>query len=160
MFLTNYNIAENGYVHLWFSDGNYICVCLDEVSGKIITRDKVGGSIQHTGIWLGKNHQNGQGYVIHNHPLPGYAHITTTEDYAQGQIIRLKETVCVNAPMTVIQVGLNHVLEKRKYRLLSDNCQTLVNSACNNKGFSEDVTKWGTLAVCGFFLFRAIRRAA
>lgn len=160
MFLTKWNIAENGYVHLWFSNGGYICVCLDEQSGKIITRNKVNGTIQHTGILLGKNCLNGQGYVIQNHPLLGYTHITTTEDYAQGQIIRLKETVCVNDPLTVLQIGLNHVLEKRKYRLLSDNCQTLVNTACSNRSYSEDVAKWGTLTVFGIFFIRAIRRAS
>ena len=98
--------------------------------------------------------------VIHNHPLPGYAHITTAEDYAQGQIIRLKQTVCVNDLMTVLQVGLNHVLEKRKYRLLSNNYQTLVNTACSNRSYSEDVAKWGALAVCGIFLIQAIRRVS
>ncbi len=160
MFLQRYRTARNGYVHLWFSQNRQICIRLDNLSGKIITRNKVGGNIQHTGIWLGSDCATGQEYVIHNHPFPGYAHITTKEEYAQGEQIRLKETVCINAPLDVIQIGLNRVIERRKYRLLSDNCQTLVNSACNNKNYSEDVVKWGGIALGCFVFYRALKKAS
>lgn len=160
MFLKRYHITENGYVHLWFSQNRQVCIRLDHLSGKIITRNKVGGNIQHTGIWLGTDYTTGQVYVIHNHPFPGYAHITTKEDYAQGEQISLKQTVCINAPLEVIRIGLNRVIERRKYKLLSDNCQTLVNSACNNKSYSEDAVKWGGLALSCFVIYKALKKAS
>lgn len=160
MILQKYFIADNGFLHLWFFNNRYICIRLDSLSGKIVTRDKVGGNIQHTGIRLGKDCLTGQGYIIHNHPFPGYAHVTTSTDYAQGQQIRFQERVCVNSPKEVLRLGLNHVLERRRYKLLSDNCQTLVNVACNNKNYSEDVAKWGGIALGCFVLFKVFRKAS
>ena len=159
MKIFHYQMLGNNQIRLDTVNGS-VWVQLTKDSGRIVTRNKVGGRIQHTGIWLGKDCSTGQVYVIHNHPFPGYAHITTSEEYAQGQQIRFKQTACVNAPMNVIRIGLNRVLERRKYRLLSENCQTLVNSACNNKRYSEDVAKWGSIAFGCFVLFRALKKAS
>ncbi len=160
MLLQNYEIDANDLVHLYFSKNRYIRICLDEFSGKILTRNKVNGTIQHTGILLGRHYQTGQRFVIHNHPLPGFAHITTVEDYAQGQQIRVKKVNCLNPQMDVIKIGLNAVLTRKKYRLLADNCQTLVNSACNNRNYSEDVIKWGGIALTCFLFARKFRKAS
>lgn len=159
MQIFNYQVLGNNRIRLDTANGP-VWIQLTKSSGRIVTRNKVGGQIQHTGIWFGRDCSTGQVYIIHNHPFPGYAHITTSEEYAQGQQIRLKQTACINAPIDVIQIGLNRVIERRKYKLLSDNCQTLVNSACNNKRYSEDVAKWGGIAFSCFVLFKVFRKAA
>lgn len=147
MKLINYKVFGNT-IRLDFTNG-HVCVQLDENSGKILTRNKVGTfrSIQHTGIYLGKNLKDGQPLVIHNHYHYGSSYISSFDEYRSGEVASWKSGTCTNSPINVIKIGLNQVLRGESYKLITNNCQVMTNTACHNRRNSEDVAKWAG----GFF---------
>ncbi len=143
MKLVNYQFLDSNSLRLHFVGNQSIQVILDEHSGKIVTRDKVNTiiNIQHTGIWLGRNALTNEVLIIHNHYNYGAAHVASYAEYAQSKKVFPKNETCANDALTVIQVGLDHVLKGKSYQPINHNCQTLTNLACNNKAESEDVAK-------------------
>lgn len=141
--LTGYSI-NGGFLYLEFSNGSYLTVVLDENSGKVMTRLKVGtiSNVNHTGIWLGYDYQSRTPLVLHNHYRYGSAFVDTFESYKAGQKVEWKNTTCTNDWLSVITKGLDQVLAGKRYALLDYNCQTFTNMACHNTRHSEDVSKW------------------
>lgn len=146
MKVFHYQMLGNNQIRLDTVNGP-LWVQLTKDSGRIVTRNKVGTfkSIQHTGIWLGKNIYTGQDLIIHNHYHYGAAHVTTYEDYAQSEDVFFVIGTCTNQPTEVVKKGLNQIIIGKPYRLVSNNCQILTSKACNNVAHSPDVTKWGGL---------------
>lgn len=151
MKLKGYSFLNTNLLQLNFQGGNSKTVILDEHSGRVITRLKVNtiSKVQHTGIWLGTDYDSGETLIIHNHYRYGSAHIATRQDFAAGQQDYWKDETCSNDWLTVIRTALNHVVAGRHYSVLDYNCQSFTNTACNNKSMSEDVRKWGGIAVGG-----------
>lgn len=143
MSLISYQVFSNNTARLDFKNGS-ICVQLDQDSGRILTRNKVGTfkSIQHTGIYLGKRFGDGMPLVIHNHYHYGSAYISTLKEYKSKEVARWQAGTCTNNPITVIKSGLNQVLQGKSYRPITYNCQVTTNIACHNRKDSEDVKKW------------------
>lgn len=153
MNLINFYFSSNNLLTLEFANGLNLLIILDGNSGRIVQRKKVGTllKIQHTGIYLGKCFYSGERLFIHNHYRLGHASVVTEREYLQNQKISWKEGACSNSWFEVISIGLKHVISKRPYQWLNDNCQILTSTACNNKPYSEDVVKWGGRAI-GFAL--------
>ena len=49
---------------------------------------------------------------------------------------------CLNAPLKVIEIGLNELVRGKSYKPVTYNYQTYTNTACHNKRQSEDADKW------------------
>lgn len=144
MKIFHYQMLGNNQIRLDTVNGS-VWVQLDKDSGRIVTRNKVGAfkTIQHTGIWLGRNIYTGQDLIIHNHYHYGAAHITTYGDYAQNEDVFFVVGACINQPIEVVKKGLNQIIIGKSYRLVTNNCQILTSQACNNVPYSHDVAKWG-----------------
>lgn len=144
MKIFHYEMLGNNQIRLDTLKGS-VWVQLTKDSGRIITRNKVGAfkAIQHTGIWLGRNIYTGQDLIIHNHYHYGAAHITSYEDYAQAEDVFFVVGTCANQPIEVVKIGLNQIILGKPYRLVTNNCQILTSTACNNVAHSHDVAKWG-----------------
>ncbi len=125
------------------NDGSTRTFYFNTNSGKVYYRYKTGtiSEVKHPGIFLGVDY-NGIGYFLHNHYHYGKAHITTEKVFAKGQSIYLYSEKCSNAPLKVIEIGLNEIMRGESYRPLTYNCQTYTNSACHNQRISADVEKW------------------
>ena len=149
---------KNGYEKVIFFNEN---------TGKLYSRKKIGTildhNIDHPCVYLGRDNQ-GQHYVIHNHLLQfGTAAIDTWEGFSQGQPVTEDTRYCANEPMQRIANALDQVQKREPYRVVSYNCQTTVNLACNNVRKSETVSKWveiGCIALVGFILVKAIKSAS
>ncbi len=142
MGIFHYEFLRGGFLRLFLNNGKTRFIVLDKNSGRIVHR-KVTGSInlQHPGIRLGTDYHTGEVYVLHNHYRYGGAHISTFRDYAAGQTVNWKNSACVNTPLDIIKIGLDNACAGRPYDLLTYNCQTYTNLACNNEYKSDDVEK-------------------
>lgn len=138
--LNRFHFYQNGVLRLWFQNG-YSDIQLSQNSGKIVWRYKLGGSIQHTGIELGRCTQTGEQFYIHNHPDERQASIVSTAEFGQGKTIYYENEPCANTPRQVIEIGLNAVIQKVPYRVVGSNCQNLTNGACKNVSYSQDLNK-------------------
>lgn len=145
--LVNFFFKQNGVLRLHFQNG-YRDIQLGQNSGKIVWRRKLGGSIKHTGIELGVCPQTRDQFYIHNHPHEGQASIVSASEFSQGKTINYENEPCVNTSGQVIARGLNAVIQKTPYRVMSSNCQNLTTGACKNVSRSPDLEK----AVVGGFL--------
>lgn len=160
-FLRRYQIDEyQNQLTLFFSDGTTNYIRLDENSGRIITRKKVGyPMIDHPGILLGTDMSLKTCFVLHNHyAIFGTAGISNFAEYAMGEKVFFDNRLCANSPLQIIENGLNQVLRGERYKPLSYNCQTTTNEACHNRRFSDDADKWvGGLALgaAAFFIYKA-----
>jgi deoxycytidylate deaminase len=119
----------------------YRDIQLNQHSGKIVWRRKLRGSIQHTGIELGRCRQTREQLYIHNHPNQRQASIVSAAEFGQGNPIYYENEPCVNTPLQVIEVGLSAVIQRVPYRVMSSNCQNLTNGACKNVSYSQDLNK-------------------
>lgn len=145
MKLVRYQLfPTDALLQLFFNDGKEIWVRLDERSGKIVQRLKVGTltDVIHPSVWLGTDYNTGEIYILHNHYRQGSAYIATFSDYASGQQVSWKQGKTLNNPRVIIQKALDLIISGRRYDKVNYNCQTFVNIACNNKVASEDVNKW------------------
>src|SRR5690606_5438154 len=106
--------------------------------------------IRHPGIYLGADSHRNQ-YFLHNHYHYGKATVCTIGEFAQSQPIHEYSEKCTNAPLAVIESGLNQVVRGERYNFANYNCQTFVNVACNNERRSQDVEKWVGRVVFGVF---------
>jgi len=162
MKLINYEIFHNnGTVRLDLLGGWTLWVSLDEHSGKVVTRPKVGTitNIQHPGIWLGTNFHTGETLIMHNHYKIGAPYISSFHEYSQNQVVSWRNDTCINHPNTVIQVGLNRIISGEPYNLVNNNCQVFTNIACHNRRNSEDVTRWAK-NILGVVVVVALIKAA
>lgn len=152
MKISYYEFLEQDLLQLFLSNGRQIFVRLDNNSGRIVWRFKIGSlfNVHHTGIWLGTDYDTGEIYIIHNHHQHGAAHIAGFSEFSAGKEVYWKKGECANSPSTVIAVGLDNVIAGKPYEAVTNNCQTLTNTACYNKPVSEDVNR---LAGAAFGIF-------
>jgi len=162
MKLKNYHFQNNHILRLNFWGGKYALVALDEDSGRVVTRLKVGSvsEVQHPGIWLGTDCATGKPLILHNHRRQGGAYVATYQDYASGQEVFWKDDVCTNDWVTVVKIGLDHVIAGKRYKWFDYNCQTFTNTACHNEAKSEDVQKWVGRALGSLAMFLLVRELA
>lgn len=132
----------NRHVTLYFENGQHLKVFLNQDSGKIYMRPKIGSAfgVYHKGIYLGHS-DKGQQIMIHNHSTPGRAVITTWEDFVQNQSSFLDDKICSNAPIERLKIALGNVLQREPYALLNNSCQTFVNETCTNERKNDDTAK-------------------
>lgn len=151
--MKNYYLYHD-HVDIVKNNGSIFTIYFNQNSGKVYFRYKIGAwsHIKHAGIFLGFD-SNGIGYFLHNHYHYGKAHITTESGFRQGKPIYIYEEKCSNAPLKVIEIGLNEILRGERFKPLSYNCQTYTSTACHNQRRSEDADRlvgnivFGTLAL-------------
>ncbi len=134
---------HNNRVEIVNNDESLFIIYFNENSGKVYFRYKIGSisKVKHPGIFLGVD-AFGNGYFLHNHYHFGKAHITTQADFAQGNPLYIYNEKCSNAPLKVIEIGLNEIMRGESYKAIAYNCQTYTNTACNNQRQSTDADKW------------------
>ena len=145
----------NNRVEIEKNDGSIFTIYFNENSGNVYYRFKIGtvSRIKHPGIFLGVDTW-GTGYFLHNHYHYGKAHITTEAEFKNRQLIYVYNEKCSNAPLKVIEIGLNEILRGESYKPVTYNCQTYANTACHNQRKSADAEKWvGGLVLGGLALF-------
>ncbi|MCC6721483.1 MAG: hypothetical protein IT243_04720 [Bacteroidia bacterium] len=146
----------NNRVEIVKNDGSVFTIYFNGNSGKVYFRYKIGtfSNVKHSGIFLGVDTW-GTGYFLHNHYHFGKAHITTETEFKKGQPIHIYNEMCSNAPLKVIEIGLNEILRGESYKPITYNCQTYTNTACHNKRKSYDAEKWlGGIALASLaFIF-------
>lgn len=133
----------NDRVEIMKNDGSIFTIYLNENSGKVYFRYKIGtiSQVKHPGIFLGVD-SNDVGYFLHNHYHYGKAHITTSKEFIKGMSLYLYNEKCSNTPLKVIEIGLNEILRGESYKPITYNCQTYTNTACHNQRKSADAEKW------------------
>ncbi len=147
----------NNRVEIIKNDGSIFTIYFNENSGKVYFRYKIGtiSKVKHPGVFLGVDAW-GNGYFLHNHYHYGKAHITTETEFKKGMPIYNEK--CSNAPLRVIEIGLNEMLRGETYKPITYNCQTYTNTACHSQRKSEDAEKWagrifvGSLVLLGLGL--------
>lgn len=140
-----YQFYKNGILQLHFINGETKRIRLTKDSGRIVTRKKVNtvSSVNHPGIFVGKDILTSEDYILHNHyKLFKTAGISNFREYASGQKVHWDNRPCKNSPLKILEIGLQHMLRREQYYWLDYNCQTTVNDACNNSRTSEDIRKW------------------
>jgi hypothetical protein len=89
---------------------------------------------------------------VHNHYHYGSAFVDSLHDFAKGQRVYDNYlSSCKNPPLVRIQNALDQVIAGQPYDVLSYNCQTTVNMACNNEQKSQSVEGWQVAARVGVF---------
>ncbi|MBX7243804.1 MAG: hypothetical protein K1X92_18835 [Bacteroidia bacterium] len=148
--MKSFSFFQDGVV-LHHSNGLSQTIYFNANSGKLYWRYKIDTitNVQHPCIYLGKD-ARGRDYVIHNHYHYGSAFVDTWHGFSQGQTVYDNYLPsCKNPPLTIIQNALNQVILKKRYDVLSYNCQTTVNLACNNDPKSQSVDTWMPVLVAG-----------
>ncbi|CAA6826110.1 MAG: Unknown protein [uncultured Aureispira sp.] len=148
IYLTSFEFYSHNKLQLWYSNGTYSVIELNQDSGKIVWTRK--NFIKHTGIVLGICLSSGREFYIHNHPSPGKATVVDTYNFARGNDIYYEKEECINTPNEVIAIGLNAVIKGVKYKLITQNCQHFTSQACENKNKSEGID---TLVALGLSIF-------
>ncbi len=156
--MRNFDLYNNR-VEIVKNDGSIFTIYFNENSGKVYFRYKIGtiSKVKHPGIFLGVD-TSGNGYFLHNHYHYGKATIVTEREFTQNKPIYIYNEKCSNAPLRVIEIGLNEMLRGESYKPITYNCQTYTNTACHNQRKSEDAEKWvsgillGSLALLGLGL--------
>ena len=154
----------NSFVRIHLEDGRIQVIYFNQDSGKVYYRLKIDtiSEVKHTGIYLGVD-DYGNHYFIHNHYHVGRPCVVSLQDFSKGHTIHEYVHTPTNAPLTIIQKGLEEVVRGELYHSINYNCQTLINIACINKRKSEDVDKWisrvfvGGLIVLGIAAFSGRR---
>lgn len=143
MQLTNYRITDT-LLTLVYDHQIIRHIYLNEYSGKIVTRKKVGAlTIQHPGIYLGVDPYTNNPVILHNHyKIFGTAGISDYHEYAQGKQVTFVRKPCPHYWIKVIENGLQQVIRQQPYDLLNYNCQTTTNEACEGRRYSNDVNFW------------------
>lgn len=143
--LNFYQFYSDGILELSFSNGETRFIKLTKDSGRVVTRKKVGtiSNINHPGIYVGVDEQTNQPFILHNHyKIFKTAGVSNFDEYRAGQVVHWDNRPCSNSKMQVLQIGLDHAINREPYHWLNYNCQITVNDACNNQRTSEDVGKW------------------
>jgi hypothetical protein len=142
MKLKDYKLHSN-YVDLFLQDGSMLRLWLDEWSGKIVFRHKINtiSNVRHPGIRLGYD-QHGNWYCMHNHYEHGRPEIEIEANFTKGQQLYIAERQSNFECLTIIQNGLNEILEGKAYNKITNNCQYFVNRVCFNENKSEAVNNW------------------
>ncbi len=150
MQVKNFSFPLNNPLVINYENGTTSSILLDNNSGRGIFRDKIDSlvNVKHTGIYVGTDTNTKQAIVIHNHYNYGSAYVTDILDFARNKNVSWLTTGCENTPLQVITKALHHVQSGERYKPKSYNCQTLVNSACNNKRYSEDASRIATGVFC------------
>lgn len=154
VYLNYYQLYSDGILELSFSYGETKYIQLTEDSGRVVTRKKVGtiSNVNHPGIYVGIDSFTDEPYILHNHyKIFKTAGVSPFWEYAAGEKVRWDNRPCSNSKIEVLQIGLNHAINREPYRWLTNNCQITVNDACNNKRTSEDVGKWVGRIAAGVF---------
>ena len=154
MIVTRYQMYNHA-VRAFLSNGRFIDIYFNQDSGKVYYRWKTGTvvGIKHAGIYIGQD-AAGNGYFFHNHYQQGFPHLVFYNDFTLGKELYLYNERCVNPWNTVVSNAFSHVVRREPFKLLSYNCQTMTNSACNNERKSDDAQKLlgGVAAGVGLFL--------
>lgn len=145
----------NRFVDIALINGNIIRVFFTSHTGLIYTRNKkdpfLRGLIQHKGLYVGIS--GNKHIIVHNHIDAGTAEVVTFERFANGVQVYIDNKVCANNPINRVKIALYDAYLNKPYDLLTNNCQTLTNKACNNVSSSDDFPKLvlGALAVTSVF---------
>lgn len=131
------------FVDITLFDGKVIRVMFNSHTGLIYTRNKkdsfLSKIIQHKGLYIGT--WGNYHIVIHNHVDAGTAEVVTFEQFANGLKVYVDNIECTNNPIDRVKIALYDAYKRRPYELLTNNCQTLTNKACNNVSRSDDFPK-------------------
>ncbi len=115
--------------------------------GDIVSRRK--GLVMHRGIVLE------DGTVLHNTPRYG-EHVSTLQSFGAGRRVRVVATDPVRRQQTLRRVR-QQAHARRRYRLLSNNCEHTVSRAASGQARSPQLQSWmvgGGLALLAFALTR------
>jgi hypothetical protein len=129
----------NHAVRAFLNNGRFVDIYFNQDSGKVYYRWKIDTvtGIKHAGVYIGQD-VAGNGYFVHNHYQLGTPRLVFYNDFTLGKELHLYHERCVNPWNVTVSKALGHVVRQEPFKLLSYNCQTLVNSACNNQRKSED----------------------
>lgn len=154
MKLVGFDLITHDLLRIHYENGQILTVCLDKNSGRGIWRKKINSlmRVRHTGIYLGRCLNTNTEIAIHNHYQYGSAYVTSMSDFARNEQVFWLNQHCENSPIQTISNALNLVKSGEKYKPLSYNCQTMVNSACNNQRTSQDVSRIISYAACTLLL--------
>lgn len=116
--------------------------------GDVFKRRK--GVFTHKGIYLG----NGQ--VVHSLPGKG-VHISSCAEFAAGHTIRISYLSEEQRKCVMERVN-NELLARREYKVLTNNCQHVVNRMRRGVSFSEELLVSAFAVVtAGAWIFRKLR---
>lgn len=144
--MTNYYIdSYNRTVTVYLADGDSIELQMNEHSGRVIKRTKLGTlfNVEHTGISIGIDAW-GNEWVVHNHISNKKTVLDTRSRFAQMMPVTFHDGACLNNPVDVTRLSLDAVLEGKPYTALFNNCQHVASYACNNTKRSHDLQRVGT----------------
>lgn len=151
--MKNFSFFQGGVV-LHHFNGLSQTIYFNANTGKLYWRYKIDTitNVKHPCIYLGTD-ARGKEYVIHNHYHYGSAFVDTWQGFSQGQTVHENYLPsCKNPPLVRIESALKQVVQKKSYNVLSYNCQTTVNMACNNEKKSQSVENWKLYIFIGFLL--------
>lgn len=156
MYLTTHALRQNRPQVLTPSQSTQLFYSPN--AGRLVRRKKLGA--WHYGIeaFIDCTHRI---YFIHNHPEHGKACIVSESMFASGKFIERLDVACNYNPIEVVERAVLCVQNEVEYNLLTNNCETLVNWACNNQPKSLQVQtglKAAGLAIGGFVLYRLFKK--
>ena len=98
--------------------------------GDIVARRK--------GLWMHQGVALGDGRVLHNTPLRG-EHVSTEAEFRRGKPLRVKPLDNVRR-WRALQYAEHG--ERRRYNLLTNNCEHTVSRAANGRAESPQLAAW------------------
>jgi len=152
------------FVDITLFDNRIIRVIFNSHTGLIYTRDKkdplLSKIIQHKGLYVGIC--GNKHIILHNHIDAGTAEVVTLGQFSNEMDVFVDNKDCANDPISRVKIALYDAYLRKPYDLLTYNCQTLTNKACNNVTSNDDFAKLlvgglGTLSV--FALIGAVLSA-